>query len=217
MGTENEKTAKLVSMSGSPIYQHDEAAPWAPPAGEEFIEEISAHITRHLGPVESVFHELVSDIVHIDVHFVKPTAQSPNVRLVTSGMSDLPMSTPEGANLPRHMELMITLPGDWKLDQESLKDDTWYWPVYLLKSLARLPHKYRTWLGFGHTVPNGDPPAAFWGTDGLDTILFMLPIVNKDSNLSEELTLDGDGVHCLWVVPLTTAERHFKLKHGFGR
>ena len=36
-------------------------------------------------------------------------------------------------------ELAIALPADWKLDQESMKDEKWYWPIRLLKSLARLP------------------------------------------------------------------------------
>lgn len=92
---EPEKTADVVSLSGSPIYRHGEPTPWGAPQGEEFIQEISAHIEKHLGPVETVFHEVVSDTVHIDVHIVKPTVKFPFVRLVTSGMSDLPMTTPD--------------------------------------------------------------------------------------------------------------------------
>ncbi len=67
---ESEKAADLVSLSGSPIYRHGDTSPWAAPSGEEFIQEISAHIEKHLGAVETVFHEIVSDAVHVDVHFV---------------------------------------------------------------------------------------------------------------------------------------------------
>ena len=49
-------------------------------------------------------------------------------------------------------ELAIALPPDWKLDEESLKDERWYWPIGLLKVLARLPISNDTWLGFGHTM-----------------------------------------------------------------
>lgn len=87
---EDKPKAGVVSLSGQPIYQHGEPTPWAPPAGEENVEEISAHIERHLGPVDSVYHEILSDTVHIDVHIVKPTESFPFHRLVTSGMSDLP-------------------------------------------------------------------------------------------------------------------------------
>ena len=33
-----------------------------------------------------------------------------------------------------------------------MKDEKWYWPIRLLKSLARLPIASDTWLGFGHTM-----------------------------------------------------------------
>ena len=33
-----------------------------------------------------------------------------------------------------------------------MKDEKWYWPIRLLKSLARLPIASDTWLGFGHTL-----------------------------------------------------------------
>lgn len=103
------------------------------------LEQISAHIERHLGPIEMVFHEIVSDTVHIDVHWVKPTRDFPFARLVTSGMSDLPMSVPEDSGAPAHLELMITLPGQWRFDEDALDDERWYWPVGLLKALARFP------------------------------------------------------------------------------
>ena len=51
---------------------------------------------------------------------------------------------------------MAALPGDWRLTADDFKDERWYWPVRQLKYLARLPHKHATWLGFGHTIPNGD-------------------------------------------------------------
>ena len=49
-------------------------------------------------------------------------------------------------------ELAIALPSDWKLDEESLKDERWCWPIGLLKVLARLPIASDTWLGWGHTM-----------------------------------------------------------------
>ena len=36
-------------------------------------------------------------------------------------------------------ELVIALPPDWKLDGESMKEERRYWPIGLLKVLARLP------------------------------------------------------------------------------
>ena len=44
-------------------------APDDPPvAGDpELIDAITAHIEKHLGPVEQVFHEIVSPTVHVDL------------------------------------------------------------------------------------------------------------------------------------------------------
>lgn len=207
------KESKVVSLAGQPIYRHGEPAEWRPPQGEECIEEISSHIERHLGKVETVFHEIVSDTVHIDVHWVKPNERFPFVRLVTSGMSDLPMATPDGHDAPRYMELMISLQADWKIDEESFKDESWYWPVRLLKVLARLPHKFSTWLGFGHTVPHGDPPepyapnTAFCGSIILPSVSVPEGFHKLPISLDKEITFYS-------VVPLYAEEMNLKLRKG---
>ena len=205
--------AEVVSSSGSPIYRHGEPTPWSAPQGEECLEDISTHVKAHLGPVESVFHEILSDTVHVDVHFVRPTETWPCIRLVTSGMSDLPMSTPDGADVPRHVELMMTLPQDWKLDEESLKDEHWYWPIRLLKTLARLPHKYATWLGWGHTVPNGDPPEPYADGVGFSGAI-VLPSVSVPKDFHVLHIPGKKDISFYAVVPLFETEMNFKLRHG---
>ncbi|MFZ6749346.1 suppressor of fused domain protein [Undibacterium sp. Ren11W] len=212
--TSNKKSAEILSMSGSPIYQHGEATPWSAPAGEEFIAEIAAHIEKHLGPVDFVFHEIVSDTVHIDIHVVKPTLDFPYTRLVTSGMSDLPMSTPEGIDVPRFAELLITLPANWKTDQASFADEAWYWPIRLLKGLARLPHKHATWLGFAHTVPNGDPAEAYAPNTELCGAILLPPAC------TDFQVLDIAGVKSInfyAVLPLYASEMDFKLRSGSNK
>lgn len=209
----NEDKKSPVSLSGDPIYHHGEAAPWKPPAEEVCLEQISAHIERHLGPIEMVFHEIVSDTVHIDVHWVKPTRDFPFARLVTSGMSDLPMSVPEDSGAPAHLELMITLPGQWRFDEDALDDERWYWPVGLLKALARFPHKYDTWLGWGHTIPNGDPAEPYADNIGFTGALLLEPFSAEEAFW--ELPIDENKRICfLAVVPLFTEEMNLKLREG---
>lgn len=204
---------EIVSMSGSPIYRHGEAAPWQAPKGEECLEQISDHIEKHLGKVETVFHEIVSDTVHIDVHFVKPTSEFPFVRLITSGMSDLPMTTPVGSDAPQFVELLTTLPADWHLDQKSFESETWYWPVRLLKSLARLPHSYKTWLGWGHTIPNGDPPEPYAKNTRLCGSI-VLPSITVSDNFHTLFIDDRKTITFYSVVPLYEEEMNFKLRSG---
>lgn len=202
-----------LSPGGSAILRHAAAKAWQPPQGEQCLQQISDHIEAHLGPVETVFHELVSDIVHIDVHFVKPTPAVPFVRLVTSGMSDLPMTTPVGAPAPRFAELMVTLPPDWRLDGESFKDEAWYWPVRLVKSLARLPHAYETWLGWGHTIPNGEPPRPYAAGAGFAGAI-VLPSLSAPRAF-DTLRIDADKQIVFYAVwPMFAGEMDYKLKHG---
>jgi len=114
------------------------------------------------------------------------------------------MNVPRGADVPRRVELIFYCAGP---QQQYI--DTMRW-------LAHFPHNQRTWIGSGHTIPNGDPPAPFWGSDTLDTVLLMPTIVKNDAALPEELRLDGDPVAFLWVVPLTSAECKLKLEKGFA-
>jgi hypothetical protein len=210
----NESTEeKIVSLCGNPIYHHTESTPWSAPQGEVCIEQISTHIERHLGTIETVFHELVSDTVHIDVHFVKPSEKFPFVRLVTSGMSDLPMTTPPEIDVPKFVELVVTLPPDWKLDQKSLEDENWYWPVRQIKYLARLPHKYQTWLGWGHTVPNGDPAEPYAANTELNGSIVLPSITVPDA--FHTLKIDEEKEITFYaVVPLYKEEMDLKLRSG---
>ncbi|HEL4237499.1 TPA: suppressor of fused domain protein [Stenotrophomonas maltophilia] len=204
-----------VSPGGSPIMVHSREKDFTPPQGEEHIEAIGAHIERHLGPVSGVFHEIISDLVHIDVHVVPATEQFPYLRLVTSGMSDLPMTVPDevDADVPRYMELMVTLPADWPISQDAFEDERNYWPVRLLKGLAQLPHEYDTWLGFGHTIPNGHPSEPYAPGVGFDGAI-VLPPVTPPEDFAELALEDGKVISFMTIIPLYPEEMDLKLKKG---
>ncbi|WP_369977722.1 suppressor of fused domain protein [Xanthomonas bundabergensis] len=202
-----------ISPGGSPILLHTQETDFAPAGGDSCIEQISAHIERHLGPIAGVLHEIVSDTVHIDVHVVPACADVPYLRLVTSGMSDLPMTLSEGVEAPRHMELMLSLPADWPLRQQDFEDERHYWPIRLLKTLTRLPHKHATWLGFGHTVPNGDPAEPYAPGVGFDGAIVLPPVSAPEA--FGELVIDADKtIVFMTIVPLYPEEMALKLKKG---
>ncbi len=209
------KEENLVSMSGGKIFRYtDGEKEWQPPTGEECIEEISNHIERHIGKIDMVFHELVSDTVHIDVHWVKSTKERPFHTLVTSGMSDLPMSVPDGVvGCTSYMELMFTLPEYWQLSNEAINDEKWYWPIRELKYLARFPHKYDTWLGWGHTLPNGNPAQLFAENTALNSVI-ILPSVNVPENFYSLTINDNKTTEFFSVVPLYQEEMELKLRKG---
>jgi len=200
-----------VSPGGSPILVHSREKDFTPAQGESHIEVISAHIERHLGPISGVFHEIISDLVHIDVHVVPASEPFPYLRLVTSGMSDLPMTLPEGAPGPAYMELMVTLPADWPISGDAFEDERNYWPVRLLKTLARLPHEYDTWLGFGHTIPNGHPAEPYAPGVGFDGAIVLPPVTAPEDFGTLQLD-DGRRITFMTIVPLYPEEMDLKLK-----
>lgn len=204
----------VVSMSGAPIFRYtDGEQEWESPQGEECITEISDHIEKHIGKIHMVFHELISDTVHIDVHHIKPSKKRPFHTLITSGMSDLPMSPPEGVESTKFMELMITLPEYWKIDDKSFEDEQWYWPVRQLKYLARFPHKYKTWLAWGHTIPNGDPAEPYSSESELNGII-ILPSVNVPEAFYNLEINSNKNIEFFSIVPLFTEEMNLKLAKG---
>ena len=178
---------------------------------EEEMEAVEGHIEQYFGKVENVFHELVSPDIHVDICIVPPTEERDYYTLVTMGMGAHRMNVPEELaeyKLER-AELAIALPADWKLDQESMKDEKWYWPIRLLKSLARLPINGDSWLGHGHTVENREP---FADNTKLCTATLIGPQGTEDG--SEVCTLPGgEEVNFYQVIPLYEDELDYKLEH----
>ncbi|MCB1582220.1 MAG: suppressor of fused domain protein [Xanthomonadales bacterium] len=203
-----------VSKSGAKIFTYtDGEKEWEAAHGEECIEEISDHIERHIGEIHLVYHELVSDTVHIDVHHVAPTNECPFHTLITSGMSDLPMAVPEDSGMPKHLELMILLPKNWKISQEDFQNEQWYWPVRTLKFLARFPHKYDTWLGYGHTIPNGNPAEPYAENTRLNGAILLPPVSVPREFLTLEIDKDKT-IEFNCIVPLYEEEMNYKLDKG---
>ena len=178
---------------------------------EEEMEAVEGHIQQYFGKVENVFHELVSPDIHVDICMVPPTEERDYCTLVTMGMGAHRMNVPEELveyKLER-AELAIALPADWKLDQESMKDEKWYWPIRLLKSLARLPINCDSWLGHGHTVENREPFA-----DNTKLCTATLIGLQDTEDGSEVCTLPGgEEVNFYQVIPLYEDELDYKLEH----
>ena len=178
---------------------------------EEEMEAVEGHIDQYFGNVENVFHELVSPDIHVDICVVPPSEERDYYTLVTMGMGAHRMNVPEELaeyKLER-AELAIALPADWKLDQESMKDEKWYWPIRLLKSLARLPIASDTWLGFGHTMDNKEN---FAENTKLCAAILTGPQSTEEGG--EVCTLPGgEEVNFYQVIPLYEDELDYKLEH----
>lgn len=163
-----------------------------------------------------VYHEMISDLVHVDVHVLRGPREDDGILLYTTGMSDLPMSLPEeiaDREDLKYAELYLLLPGDWDLGGEgtSPRDLPYerFWPVQMLKFLARFPHEYKTWLGWGHSIPNGPDYAPVCPGLGFGGAVLAQP-----SLVPPLTTEDGKQISFYMLIPAYKEEIEYKLKFG---
>lgn len=179
---------------------------------EDEIDIIEKHIEHYYGNFEFVFHEKVSPDIHVDICLIPPSEECNWYTLVTMGMGAHLMNVPNQLKEEqlKRAELVICLPEYWKLDKEHLKDEKWYWPIRLLKELARFPGENNTWLGWGHTGSYDGPLS--YTTELCASILINPPCGNVGGNTC---TLpDGEEVNFYQVIPLYGDELEYKLKNG---
>ncbi|WP_138754219.1 suppressor of fused domain protein [Paenibacillus sinopodophylli] len=180
----------------------------------ENYEQIYAHVETYIGPIEGVFREIISDNLSIDIIVAAPTSKRNCYTFVTYGMSELPMTVPEGAEEYRYAELMICLPPTWKISDEDFKDERNYWPVRALKTLARFPHEYHTWLYMGHTLANGEPVKPYSEGTKFQGMLLSLPDVEDKREFFNLTISDEKVIHFFTLVPIYQEEMDYKLKNG---
>ena len=180
---------------------------------EDEMSAIEQHIQSTFGAFDQVLHELDSPDIHVDICVVPPSERRNYYTLVTMGMGAHRMNVPEELaeyKLER-AELAIALPPDWKLDKDSMQEERWYWPVGLLKVLARLPISNDTWLGFGHTMEKQSPFAE--DTELCAAILTGPQDMDLDT-CGEVCNLPGgEEVNFYQVLPLYREEMEYKLEH----
>lgn len=177
------------------------------------VEALDSHIIKYFGEYGSVYHEIASPDIHVDICIIPPHDDHDYYTLVTMGMGAHRMNVPE-AFAEFHLEraeLMIALPPDWKLDQESLRDEQWYWPIRLLKSTARLPGECETWLGWGHTVATNEGETYAENTD-LCGVLLLDQIPGDDEACVCKLP-NGEDVNFYQLIPLYREEMDYKCEN----
>ena len=186
------------------------------PAPEMYDEgqwdSVEKHIAEHFGDFPNVYHELVSPDIHVDICLIPPRRDHDYYTLVTMGMGAHEMDIPEGAgDTRRRAEVLINLPRDWKLDETSLQDSRWYWPIRMLKDVARLPVSTGCWLGWGHTVGMDDGERYDESTSLCGCILLSPGVFGEDSYICE--LPDGDCVEFFQIIPLYAEELRYKIEN----
>ncbi len=211
-----EKQPEGFSESGNPIYKYEtlKRDSIEPVIGDEtIIEDIDKHLSKFFDDKDvTVFHEIVSDKIHVDIYFIKANKDRDFHILMTSGMSSLPMNVPDEFKDLAYAEIITILPKQWSLDQKDFEDENVYWPIRQLKFLAKFPHLYDTWLGEGHTISNGNPPEPM-----SENTAFVGVILLPSVTLPKDFMVIKSGektIHIYSMIPLYQEEMDYKLKHG---
>lgn len=210
-------------LSGGSLESEDEDILGSVPAMASkvdplYFDAIVRHVNRTIGVTNTtIFHEIVSPHIHIDVLMVPPGWRRPWTTLITCGAGYRKMNTPTEETRTR-LELAICLPNTWpdllpEPDSEKFIGPGG-WIVSNLQYYGRFPFLYNTWLGEHHTILHGEPPQAL--TENSELCCAMLAKPRRISNPDfQQLALpNGDIVHFWSVLFLTEAEMKYKLKKG---
>lgn len=76
-----------------------------------------------------------------------------------------------------------------------------------------MPHKYKTWLGFGHSIPNGDPAEPYAANTKLCGAI-VLPSITVPGEFHTLRIDDQKEITFYSVVPLYAEEMNLKLRSG---
>lgn len=176
--------------------------------------EVSDFIEDTFGEYAEVFHEIVSPDIHIDIAIIPPAENRNYYTLCTMGVGAHRMNVPDQYRyeylLAERAELLIYLPADWDLAEDSLNDERNYWPIRLLKDFARMPIETDSWVAWGHSLshPDSEP---FADNIPYNSALLLCPQPDIYDRISLPLST-GKSVDFFQVFPLTSEEMEYKLR-----
>ncbi len=168
-------------------------------------EAIRAHIEQYIAAPSAVWDE-----EGLDIFVVAPSEERPFLTLITAGMSDAPMNAPKDEW--KLAELCFLLPPDWPLERDKW-DESQEWTLLWLKYLATLPATGNGWLGYGHTIPNGEPPQPLDESTEAVSVMLIPPVSlpERFARLRVGQT-DADIINFWALVPLLPDELRMKLQ-----
>lgn len=139
--------------------------------------------------------------ISCDLLLIPPNDEHEFYTLVTCGMGAHKMTVPSDEFYDR-AELVLCLPKSWHVKSSNEK---WFWPLRLMKSLAHLPILENSWIGWGHTISNGEP--YFDNTELSGVILGNSPLM--EDNILE--LPNGEKVCFYQIYLLYEEEMNYKI------
>ena len=178
------------------------------------LDAYEKYIKKEMGHFDDVIHEIYSPDIHLDIIIVPPSPRYNFYKLYTEGMGAYKMNVPpefKNQKLER-AELVIYLPPTWNINSTKEED---YWPIKLLKTIARIPITSNSWLTYGHTISfdkdNTHTPFAK-NTKLCSAILF--DALDKSGKPLELKIKNLGKINFYEVFPLYEEELNYKIEKG---
>lgn len=183
-----------------PLYLYD----------EKDLNEVDEYISKAFGNFENVFHEIISPDIHLDVCFIPPTNEEPFFKLVTMGAGAYEMDIPDKWKEYRleRAEYVIYVPKEWNLNSPEIAD---YWPIKVLKDVARLPILCDTWLSFGHTTQDDEEGSPYAPNTKFNSV--VLDFCDNHQGEVRLETSSGKTINFYQIIPLYPEELEFKMNN----
>lgn len=162
--------------------------------------ELERHLEKYAGPIALRWENLL---------VVRACEGRACHIVVSTDLSDAPM---KGAKSDWHFaEVCVLLPPDWPLDPEIWESDLDFgWPMREVQRIVATVREEETWLGFGHTFPNGQPPEPFAPGTG-QCASFLLPPVEMPEKFTRLRLSDGEILNFWAIVPIYADELALKV------
>lgn len=183
------------------------------PYNENEVAAIRNHIETYFGHATSVIYPEPCAGLTFDIYVVPPEGERDYYTLVTVGFGSYSMRTPAGVDRYKcgRVELMIGLPDYWQIDNESMKESRWEWPIYVLKIIITHIIENSQWLHFGYGAYLGKLDES---TD-LDHMLIVEGVVPEGGDVCK--LPSGTPVNFLQVIPLYKSEADFYNEYGLEK
>lgn len=174
------------------------------PSRAEIGAARSAIYRRMFGELAEVSKDPIQGPDPIDVEIYRPGhAGREFYTLITSGMSDRAMNVPDDVGRDgrrAEIALYVDMPGPSFIE--------------MVRTVAKLPFTHSSWVGHGHSIPNGMPPSPLFPGSQLCALLILMSNVAPERDAYHVVEIAGDPLHILWPVPITESELALKLERG---
>jgi hypothetical protein len=168
---------------------------------DEEVISLEMFIEDNIGEYNNVLRDISTTDISCDLLLIPPNDEHEFYTLVTCGMGAHKMTVPSDEFYDR-AELVLCLPKSWHVKSSNEK---WFWPLRLMKSLAHLPILENSWIGWGHTISNGEP--YFDNTELSGVILGNSPLM--EDNVLE--LPNGEKVCFYQIYLLYEEEMNYKI------